>query len=89
MARVTPLYRGQAPPLRPVDVPRLVTPPLRNAVLYWDDFWGDSVAPYRYEDSATATTAFGTATWVATQPAGTTGQIGCHGSNPRRASLGP
>ena len=56
--------------------------------MYWDDFWGDSVAPYRFEDSATATTAYGTATWVATQPAGTTGQIGCHGSNPEAGQFG-
>lgn len=88
MARLTPLYRGQAPPLRPVDVPRLVTPPLTNAVMYWDDFWGDTVAPYRFTDSGGVASSWGSPTWWAMQPAGTNGQVGCHGSNPELSQFG-
>jgi hypothetical protein len=88
MARLTPLYRGQAPPLRPVDVPRLITPPLLNAVMYWDDFWGDTVAPYRFTDSGGIASNWGSPTWWAFQPAGTTGQVGCHGSNAEASQFG-
>lgn len=88
MSRLTPLYRGQAPPLRPNDVPRLVTPPLTNAVYYWDDFWGDTVAPYRFTDAGGFPTSWGSPTWWAMQPAGTNGQVGCHGSNAEASQFG-
>lgn len=88
MSRLTPLYRGQAPPLRPNDVPRLVTPPLTNAVYYWDDFWGDTIAPYRFQDSGGVSSNWGSPTWWAMQPVGTGGQVGCHGSNPELGQFG-
>jgi len=65
-----------------------MTGEVRNACYYWDDFWGDTVAPYRFEDAGAASVLFGTPTWVAVQLAGTTGQVGCHGSNPELGQFG-